>query len=228
MRRYPAVVDEVETMQAVCSGASIARYGDGELKMCRHAASLKSQVHDRALQLRLRAILRSPGPCLIGVPNLGRKGPKHAHWSKHAPYAEYMSDSVQYHSAFMTRPDSAPWIDTPEYWSMVESLWVDQDVTVVRGSTKSFTAEDMPGAGDITEIIAPRQHAWSEYKSILDRVGTPRRALICLGPTATVMAFDLCARGVHAIDCGHLGMFYRKHMRGEPMWVTKEDKARVA
>jgi hypothetical protein len=39
-----------------------------------------------------------------------------------------------------------------------------------------------------------------------------------------VLAVDLARRGVHAVDLGHVGMFWRKHRRGEPMWVTKADK----
>ena len=61
-----------------------------------------------------------------------------------------------------------------------------------------------------------------------DRIGTPDHSvLLCLGPTATVLAVDLCARGVHAVDLGHLGMFWKKRLRGLPMWVTPEDKAKA-
>jgi hypothetical protein len=42
------------------------------------------------------------------------------------------------------------------------------------------------------------------------RIGTPERVLLSLGPAATVMAVDLCRRGVHAIDVGHMGAFYRR------------------
>jgi len=37
----------------------------------------------------------------------------------------------------------------------------------------------------------------------------------------------LCAKGVHAIDLGHVGMFLRKYRRGEPMWLSKDDKDSV-
>jgi hypothetical protein len=55
-------------------------------------------------------------------------------------------------------------------------------------------------------------------------IGSPERVLLCLGPTATVMAVDLCARGIHAVDLGHLGLFYKKHLRGDPMVRTDADK----
>jgi len=78
----------------------------------------------------------------------------------------------------------------------------------------------------VTEIMGPRQHAWSSRAEIIDRVmaGKPRRVLLCLGPSATALAVALCAKGVQAIDLGHVGMFLRKHRRGDPMWVTNAEK----
>lgn len=223
--RYPDVLDEFETLQAVLRGKSLARYGDGELKMC-EGADIKSQRHAHGLQQRLVEILRQPSPCLVALPNIHSKTPKSDHWNKHARFAYLLNPKVTYGSAFITRPDSAPWIDTPAYWTQLESLWRGQAVTLVRGSTKSFTGERLmaAGAGEVTEIIAPRQHAWAEYERLLERIGRPARALLCLGPTATVMAVDLCARGVHAIDLGHAGMFHKKRHDGQPMVVTDADR----
>lgn len=226
MNRYPAVLSESETLDLVCSGRSLARYGDGELKMC-EGSSLKSQVHHPVLQQRLFDILKAPGDCLVGIPNIRSETPKAAHWGKHMVYSRLLQEGRSYVSSFVTRPDSAPWINVPDYWARLESLWIGQPVTLVRGSSKSLIAEDLIGAGTVTEIIAPRQHAWAEYAALLARVGTPTRALLCLGPTATVMAVDLCAKGVHAIDLGHVGMFLRKQRRGEPMWVTDKDRVAV-
>jgi hypothetical protein len=46
---------------------------------------------------------------------------------------------------------------------------------------------------------------------IEDEVGKPSGpVLICLGPTATVLAWRLARKGVHAIDLGHVGMFMRR------------------
>jgi hypothetical protein len=227
MSRYPQVIDEFETLRRVVAGESIARYGDGEFKMAdRLSANIKSQNNDLLLHRRLGEILHESGDCMVGIPNIRSETPKVEFWGRHLIYASLLKAERPYVSSFITRPDSAPWINTPEYWALLESLWVGQDVTLVRGSGKSFTAERLvaAGAGNVTEIMAPRQQAWAEYESLLERIGTPKRALLCLGPTATVMAVDLCARGVHAIDAGHAGMMYNKHILGLPMWVTKEEK----
>jgi hypothetical protein len=223
MQPYPIVLDEFDTLRAVCAGRSLARFGDGEFKLC-GGRDIKSQRHDPELGRRLRGILRDSGDCLVGIPNLRANTPKMKFWTPYLAVASLLADRP-YASAFISRPDSAPWIDTPAYWDALASLWRGQDVTLVRGSEKSLMVGDMVGAGAVTEIVAPRQHAWANYAELLERIGRPQRALLCLGPTATVLAVDLCARGVHAIDLGHVALFWRKHLRGEPMTLTKDEKA---
>ena len=171
----------------------------------------------------LQQILRHSGDCLVGIPNIHSATPKAAFWQTQLRFARYLVDRT-YVSSFITRPDSAPWINTEAYWTRLQSLWVGQAVTLVRGSAKSLTAADLVGACAVTEILAPTQHAWANYAELLERIGRPARVLLCVGPTASVLAVDLCYRGSHAIDLGHVGMFLRKHRRGAPMVVTAEDK----
>lgn len=225
MRPYPMVRGEVETLQAVLAGASLARYGDGEFKML-HDAGIKNHDAHPVLSQRLREILRESGECLVGIPNIRSDTPKAGFWGKYMAFAHYLADRP-YCSSFVTRPDSAPWINTPTYWHALETLWLDQDVTIVRGSGKSLTATDVVGARTVTEVIGPRRSAFVEYDDLMARIcaGRPRRVLIGLGPVATVMAVDLCRRGIHAIDLGHTALFLRKFRRGEPMQVTAEEKA---
>lgn len=223
MMAYPSVLSERDTLAAVCAGRSLARYGDGELNLCRSRPA-KRQRHDARLRDRLRQILHESGECLVGIPSLHSETPKAEFWRKYQTSADLLANR-HYASAFITRPDSAPWIDTADYWQMLESLWVGQDVTIVSGGRHGLTEGDLVGAGAVTQVVAPRQDAWSAYDALLEQIGTPARALLCLGPTATVMAVDLCAKGVHAIDLGHVGLFIRKHRAGQPMTVTEEDKA---
>lgn len=236
---YPRVVSEIDTLALVISGRSIARYGDGEFKMAAHGTGIKSQEADRVLSRRLRDILKDSGECLVGIPNIHdclaselSLDQKKEFWRPKQGFWNLLTER-EYVSSFITRPDSAPWINTEEFWTALSSLWVGQDVTLVRGSGKSFTQERLIewGARSVTEV-QPRlahngrqQHAWAQYDELMERIGTPQRAILCLGPTATVMAVDLCAKGVHAIDAGHVAMFLKKHYAGEPMWVSDEDKA---
>lgn len=226
MRPYPHVLSEIQTLQRVIAGASLSRYGDGELRQADRACNIKPQVADARLTARLAAILKDSGDCLVGIPNLHDGGPKHDHWKNYAVYAKLLADR-EYGSAFISRPDSAPWINTDEYWTLLQSLWKGRDVTLVRGAQKSLTKEFLVsmGAGQVHEVLCQPQNAWADYDQIMGEIGTPERALLCLGPTATVLAVDLCANGVHAIDLGHVGMFFKKRLRGDnPTIRTEADK----
>lgn len=230
--KYPSVTSEEKTLDLILKGHSIARYGDGELKMAEHVCGIKSQNPDPVLTERLRSILIESGSCLVGIPNIHAVLNAHVSDQKVQHWARYMSFRTllanrEYVSAFITRPDSAPWINTADYWAKVETLWQGRDICVVRGSGKSLTTADLNGARTVTEIVCPRNSAFSEYASIMDRILSvkPKRVLIGLGPTATLLAVDLCAKGIHAVDLGHLAMFLRKFRKGEPAVVTDEDKA---
>jgi hypothetical protein len=227
--RYPAVLAEPLTLARARDGSSLARFGDGELKLAL-GRDAKSQRCHPELQRALRRVLHDwTGPCVPCIPNIAKKdSPKEAFWSAYRSkryLALYRAEGF-YGSSFVTRPDSAPWIDRPEYWELVRSLWAEKDVVLVRGSTKSLTAADLRGAASVTEVIGPRQHAWSEVDTLFAMLRNERRPIIlCLGATATVLAWRLAHEGRHALDLGHVGMFMRKRDRGERLEVTEEDKS---
>lgn len=223
--KYPKVLGEYETLAEVAAGRSIARYGDGEFNLCA-GHGIPCQRYHPKLSDRLKEILYpgGSGSCLVGIPNLHSDTPKMPFWRKYVKAATPFLGRRDYVSAFISRPDSAPWVDVPGYWVLLSSLWIDQDVTLVRGSGRSFTAADLHGAKSVKEIVSAPKDAWHYYDDLLRLIGRPQRVLLCLGPTATVMAVDLCALGVHAIDLGHAGMWWRKHVHGEPMIQTDADK----
>ena len=209
-RAWPPVLSEEETLRQVASGRSIARYGDGEFKLCL-GGSIKSQVFEARLGRRLREILHRSGDCLVGIPNVAM--PTKPFWDQfRVPRITGLFDLDRlYASAFISRPDSAPWIHNPTYWKRVESLWKGKAVTLVRGSGKSLTAALLtPSAASVNEILCPRQNAWARFDELLEQIGRPATAILCCGPTATVLAVELAARGVHAIDLGHVGMWFKR------------------
>lgn len=226
MIAYPATLSEGETLQRVLAGASLARYGDGEFNLC-NGSSIPCQRFDSTLQLCLRGILKDSGDCLVGIPNIHSLTPKHQFWKKYLTLAPALLAAEQeYGSAFISRPDSAPWIDTGSFWADLQRLWLGKDVTLVRGSVRSLVGDDLMGAKSVREIVGPVTDAWAEYDKLRTEIQQIKAdvVLLCLGPTATVLAADLCRFGFHAIDLGHVGTFYNKHRRGEPMTMTQADK----
>jgi hypothetical protein len=211
-----SVLTEDETLAKIEAGSGCSRFGDGELKLAT-GSSAKSQKYEILLAEALADILRSPQNerCLVCIPGANPVSPKYRLWKSFEArrYSHFYSDKI-YGSAFITRPDSAPWIDTPEYWDRILNIWRGQEVCLIRGSTKSFTKDDLVGAAHVEEVIGHRQHAWTDYRSLLKQAKAIRRkTIICLGATATVLAFDLSLAGIQGLDLGHLGMFMRREGR---------------
>lgn len=210
------IIGEEETLEA-CNQQSVTRYGDGELR-CAIGGGCSSQVADTKLAFELSEIMHNKVPgLLVCIPNFNR-GPRIKSWAKYkeGKFAP-LYRQAEYGSAFITRPDSAPWIDTPEYWQNVRRLWSGKDITLVVGDTKSITKEmlsegptGLPGAASIRVVQGPRQHAYAEIERIESDIGKPSGiVMMCLGATATALAARLHRKGVHALDLGHIGMFMK-------------------
>lgn len=219
MLHYPSVLDEFQTLSLLEQGKSIARYGDGELKLCR-GASAKAQDYNFDISERLKQILQSDGKeCVVGIPRIGHlsevAAEKHGFWSQYQPQTQYYNYQTIYGSSFITRPDSVPAINTQSYFARVKALWNDRKVILVNGDNKRFDKNPtiLDNAAGWTRWEVPAQNAWSEYEGILRWAKTVSKDvlfILCVGPTATVLAYDLCAAGYQALDLGHLGMFYAR------------------
>jgi hypothetical protein len=209
---YPKIWSESSTL-IECSHRSIARFGDGEWR-CAIGGACTSQRAERGLAQELQEVLKKPGDCLVGLPNpFAIEGaPRRESWLKYTgPQFSSLLGAKTYASSFITRPDNAPWIDTPAYWNEVRELWRDQDIVLVSGDKKSITTEMIGSeAKSVREVIGPRQHAYAVIDQLEEQIGkTSARVLLCLGTCATVLAYRLSKKGIHALDLGHIGMFMR-------------------
>lgn len=201
------VLPESETLRRAIAGASLSRFGDGELRLCVGGKSI-SQDFDGRLCGELRGILAA-SKALVCVPN--PRSPVRAWDYYRGPLFARLFRMPLYGSAFISRPDSAPWINVPEYWREVAKLWQGRDIVFVRGTDRSLRVRQLDGALSLAVITAPERNAYAEVDSLERAIGTPRGSVIlCLGATATVLAHRLAAKGVHALDLGHLGMFLRR------------------
>lgn len=157
------------------------------------------------------------------MPNPYGGTPRKENWRSYERLAINIGPQ-EYGSAFITRPDSAPWIDSASYWDRIRDLWRGKDVTLVKGSERSLRLGMMHDAASVREVWGCYANAYNSrtphkndrpdaiktIDGLMDAVGKPSgTVLLCLGPTATVMAARFAKIGVHAVDVGHLGMFMR-------------------
>ena len=77
----------------------------------------------------------------------------------------------------------------------------------------------LDGAKSISRILfCPVKNAFKKYDQILsafDEVDSDVLILAALGPTATVLAYDLCKKGYQAVDFGHISEEYECFLRKE-------------
>jgi len=231
---YPRVLSEDETIDRA-GGWSVARFGDGELRLAVGGDCISQRETSPRLVAELRAMLKTPPTdCMVCIPNVHSATPKAESWARYADskFTALYGDTT-FGSSFITRPDSAPWIDRPDYWDKVEQLWRGKEITLVLGDEKSLTPSMCRSASKIRVIHAPRKNAYAEVDRIeaeimahvfsgANAAGGKRAGpvLMCLGVTATVLAARLAPKGVHALDLGHIGMFKRhagayRHQAGD-------------
>lgn len=210
MIKYPKVYSELYTMQLANFGRSIARIGDGELRLC-HMGKHIAQVPSKDLARELCELIMNPKDALVCIPNSEAPNGKPVMWGPTRysadEYRKLYNPAYHYGSSFVCRPDSAPWIDTPEYWGACQGLWHGKDITLVIGERGgSFT--HMAGAKSCRTIYGPERDAYASVDQLMEEIGTPSHSvLICLGPAATILAHRLAIKGVHALDLGHMGRF---------------------
>lgn len=219
---YPAVLDEFETVSQILQGKSIARYGDGELNLCLGIRA-KAQVFSPKLSKRLQAILKSDSDCLVGIPRIAdysfMSEQKKQFWSKYTDpkFTALYEPHKQYASAFITRPDSVPAINNTSYFEALKSVWASRNVVLIGGDKPGQRFDEdssiLQGSESVKRWLAPNENAWDGYKSQLQKCQTQSKDtlfILSIGPTATVLAYDLNNTGYQALDLGHLGMFYAR------------------
>jgi len=214
--KYPHVIGEWETLQLVVNGASIARYGDGELKLMQGRRCV-SQTADADLADELKEIIGATNTAsIVGIPTLDKRSPKFALWDgMKAKWTPFLNHRTIYYSSFITRPDSAPWAGTKEFFDAVESLWKGQRVTFVGNGVRSLTPKFLmdTGADHVDWVECSYAHSYIQIDELVRQVRAKsnHRVLLCVGPTATCMAERLAKLSFHAIDLGHIGMFWRRY-----------------
>ena len=226
MAEPPMTMTVDETLDALIDGQSIARFGDGEL-MTMKGRFDEFQTPGAELSRRLREVLASDEPgLLVGIPIFTYElSPEIADGMQHyclstAPWLRstlkpflipdkvYAATEVSLaHSVFR------PAFDRRAYFDKFRRVWEGADVVLVHGEGifDRLSHDIFDNAASIDHIIAPRQDAFEQYDDILHRVlQAPKGSLILLvlGPTATVLAFDLHRAGYRALDLGHIAKSY--------------------
>lgn len=217
-------------------GKSLARFGDGEMAwICGKARGYFGQENSERLSNMLIDVLTSSEEkVLIGIPNYyGEDGnePKFnkeylearaAHLAEYEnKWAELTSPEKRYADAFITRvyygrPDR----DAGWYFRKWKDVWNNRNVLIVEGAKTRFGVGNdlLDNAQSVKRIVAPAENAFSKYDEIVQSVKEHYEEgmliLTALGPTATILAYELGISSYQTIDIGHLDIEYEWYRSG--------------
>jgi hypothetical protein len=210
---WPLVQDEFRTLAMLQQGYSIARFGDGEFKMMDGAGYVR-EPPNKALAHELRQVLRRPHQkCLRGIPTFDPRSPKYPTWQKHIARFDRLMKHARgdFYSAFISRPDSAPWIRNLEYAREFEKLWRGKRVALLCEKS-SGALRAVGAASSVDHVECPSHEAYAKidwFERQLLRNGSDIILMAC-GMTATCLANRFAKHGVQAIDFGSGGSFLAK------------------
>ncbi|MDO4691094.1 MAG: GT-D fold domain-containing glycosyltransferase [Fusobacterium sp.] len=236
---------KLETIDKLLEGYSISRYGDGELSLIykKKKSGINYQEYNNEIKKRLVEILKSntdkhlvaiPSP-LIKIDNL-EKGEAYF-WSKYyltnkKNLETYLDKKKIYYDSMISR-FYMPYSKKEESQILVKkikTLFTNRNVNIIEGEYTRFGLGNtlLKEAGTIERIICPSKNAYKIYDKILERAKKlPKDSLvlIALGPTATILAYDLAKYGYQAIDIGHLDIEYEWYLMKTDKKVDVENKA---
>ena len=228
----PKVASVKETLDELLNTEkSFARFGDGEFGMMFSDFQIGFQQRDACLMERLKKVLASDEPNLmIGLLDVfGAHGAHSGNWREWAGKFRdhinlFLDAKKQYYTAGVTRVQASK-----EHFLKLKQIWAGKKVVTIEGSMcRLGVGNDLfDNVGSLRRILAPAECAFSAYDRILDealKLEKDTLFLIALGPTATVLAYDLCKAGYRALDIGHLDICYELFLRNEPHMVAIEGK----
>ena len=223
--------------------ASITRFGDGEFDFI-YGVDMNYQKMDPDLSRRLKEVLLSKEENLIiGIPNVfnleylekyvGRAIEFWPGWVNDYKFKilKLLERNRQYYSAQITRfyLDYIDKSNVGQYVEKLKLLWDNKDIVIIEGTKSRLgVGNDLfQNAKSIERIICPAESAYGKYDEIMNeakKVSKDKVIFLALGPTATVLAYDLHKLGYQAIDIGHVDIEYEWFLRKATKKIKIEHK----
>ncbi|MDL2264736.1 GT-D fold domain-containing protein, partial [Synergistaceae bacterium OttesenSCG-928-I11] len=109
-------------------------------------------------------------------------------------------------------------VDCAAYFAKVRKIWDARDIAIICGQTvfDKIANNIFDNAKSIQYLYAPSQNAFAQYEDILknaEKIDKSVLIIVILGPTATVLAYDLAKKGYRALDLGHIAKDYDFYTR---------------
>lgn len=227
------VLNDKDTIKEIINKKkSIARFGDGEFKWIIGAKQNSFQNYSKKLAERLVNVLKNTNDrkILICIPEGLKKIDEYTEssqlfWKNFVRWhgrniVQYLDMNYTYGNTNFTR-----WYleykDKSKMKEKIKSLkkiWDKREIVLIEGvDTKLGVGNDLfNNCKKIERILAPSKNAFDKYEEILEKakeIEKDKLIIIALGPTATILAYDLAQVGYQALDIGHVDIEYEWYLR---------------
>lgn len=218
---------------------SVARFGDGEFDLLNSAQNnIGFQANSQSLVEQLKRVLSSTdSKLLLCIPYSlnslwGRTQTSRNFWFYWCERNNNRQKTIDlifslqnrgytFGDSQVTRPYIAWKTKTHAdiLFPRLKGLWEGKNIIIVEGSkTRLGVGNDLfTEAKSIKRILGPATNAFDHLDEILakiEEVHTDELVIMALGPTATILAAELSAKGIQAIDIGHVDIEYEWYLRG--------------
>ena len=230
----PKIVDVESTVRILVNEKKcLARFGDNEFELMFGRLRTNYQDIDSRLAGLLRDVLNSHENNLM-IAIADNYGSLEKYTDKAAKDIRmYLTKEVrenhmrlldlnrEYYDAYLSRPYMMYRDKTSakDKFDQIKGLWNKEEVLIVEGEYTRFGVGNdlLDNAKKVQRIIAPAKNAFGQYQKIKDvvcRHGKNKLILAILGPTATVLAYDLAREGYWTVDIGQLDVEYGWYLLG--------------
>jgi len=210
--------------ELIIHNKSISRFGDGELNLIYGEGNL-FQDCNKLISRKLVKILKSNEKNLligINIPYTNKSLERYIDIVKNYYFNfinkkkflifKLLNKTKEYYSSDLTRfyIDFKNKTVVPNYIKTFKKLWEKKDILIIEGEKSRLgVGNDLfDNSKSIKRILCPAKNAFNVINKIINEVinKIERKTLIllALGPTATILAYDLYKLGYQVIDIGHI------------------------
>lgn len=226
-RFHIKIVNSIATLEQLIAGKSISRFGDGELYLV-EGKNMCFQTANLALQTELSDVLADRAQnenCLIGLPYTlnrlkGLTARSKQFWTEYQiQHIRHFYSAINHHLCYYDAQVTRPYINkkmkagAAAIFQKWKQLWDGKKILLAEGTKTRFgTGNDLlSNARQIQRILCPASGAFEKIDLIEQAILSESDfdlCLLALGPTASILAYRLSQKGIHAIDIGNLDIEY--------------------
>ena len=227
------VISKENTLDEIIkNNKSISRFGDGEFSLI-FGHGINFQNYNNNLSKRLLKVLNSEEKnLLVGIFFPYKKKELLLYRDSVAKFwinwlsgnkfklLKILNKKKKYYSADITRfySNFKDKSGVPKFIRKLKKIWEGRDILIIEGEKSRIGIGNnlLNNSKSIKRIICPAKNAFNAYNKILNaalQVSKDILILISLGPTASILAYDLSKLGYQAIDIGHSDIQYELYLR---------------